>query len=52
MPSPASALALTKEQANLLSRYADEIILSYDADEAGQKATARARNILAPRAWR
>ena len=34
--------ALTKEQANLLSRYADEIILSYDADEAGQKATARA----------
>ena len=38
--------ALTKEQANLLSRYADTIILSYDADEAGQKATARALGIL------
>lgn len=38
--------ALTKEQANLLSRYADEIILSYDADEAGQKATARALSIF------
>lgn len=37
--------ALTKEQANLLSRYADTIILSYDADEAGQKATARALGI-------
>lgn len=38
--------ALTKEQANLLSRYANEIILSYDADEAGQKATARALSIF------
>lgn len=38
--------ALTKEQANLLSRYADTIILSYDADEAGQKATVRALGIF------
>lgn len=38
--------ALTKEQTNLLSRYADTIILSYDADEAGQKATARALGIF------
>ena len=38
--------ALTKEQANLLSRYTNEIILSYDADEAGQKATARALGIF------
>ena len=38
--------ALTKEQANLLSRYADTIILSYDADEAGQKATAHALGIF------
>ena len=38
--------ALTKEQANLLSRYANEIIISYDADEAGQKATARALGIF------
>ncbi len=38
--------ALTSEMAHLLSRYADEIILSYDADEAGQKATERAIGIL------
>lgn len=38
--------ALTKEQASLLSRYADTIVLSYDADEAGQKATARALGIF------
>lgn len=34
--------ALTSEQAQLLSRYASEILISYDADEAGQKAAARA----------
>ncbi len=39
--------SLTKEQASLLSRYADEIVIAYDADEAGQKATARAMGILA-----
>ncbi|MCM1364088.1 MAG: DNA primase [Faecalibacterium sp.] len=38
--------ALTSEMAHLLSRYADEVILSYDADEAGQKATERAINIF------
>ena len=38
--------ALTSEMAHLLSRYAEEIILSYDADEAGQKATERAIGIL------
>ncbi|MBE6774222.1 MAG: DNA primase [Ruminococcaceae bacterium] len=38
--------ALTSEMAHLLSRYCDEIILSYDADEAGQKATARAIDIF------
>ncbi|MBQ4267774.1 MAG: DNA primase [Clostridia bacterium] len=38
--------ALTSEMAHLLGRYADEIILSYDADEAGQKATERAIGIL------
>ena len=32
--------ALTREQARLLARYADEVILSYDADGAGQEATA------------
>ena len=38
--------ALTHEQANLLSRYAKEVMLSYDSDEAGQKATSRAINIF------
>ncbi len=38
--------AFTQEQAKLLSKYADEIILSYDNDEAGQRAASRAINIL------
>ena len=33
--------ALTEEQARLLVRYASEIFLLYDSDEAGQKATFR-----------
>lgn len=38
--------ALTEEQAVLMKRYADEVVICYDADEAGQKATARAIQIL------
>ncbi len=38
--------ALTNEMAHLLARYTDEIILSYDADDAGQKATDRAISIF------
>lgn len=38
--------ALTREQARLLSRYADEVVLSYDADGAGQEATRRAIGIF------
>ncbi|MCQ2514853.1 MAG: DNA primase [Ruminococcus sp.] len=38
--------SLTPEQAILMKRYADEVIICYDADEAGQKATARAISIL------
>ncbi len=38
--------AFTSEQANLLSRYADEIIICYDNDEAGKTATARALGVL------
>lgn len=34
--------ALTREQAGLISRYTDEVILSYDSDEAGQEATKKA----------
>lgn len=38
--------ALTADQAALMKRYCKEVILCYDADEAGQKATARAIDIL------
>lgn len=38
--------ALTEEQAHLLSYYAGEIFICYDSDEAGQKATRKAINIL------
>lgn len=38
--------ALTSEQARLISNYADEVIICYDSDEAGQKATDRAIGIL------
>ena len=38
--------ALTRDQAQLLARYADEVVLSYDADEAGQKAVQRALEVL------
>ncbi|MBQ8027471.1 MAG: DNA primase [Clostridia bacterium] len=34
--------ALPDEQVNLISRYADEVLLAYDSDEAGQKAVKRA----------
>ncbi len=37
----ACGTALTPDQVKLISEYADEVILSYDSDEAGQKATAR-----------
>ena len=38
--------AFTNEQANLLSRYADEVIICYDNDGAGRTATARALGVL------
>ncbi len=38
--------ALTVENARLLARYADEVILIFDADAAGQKATQRSIGIL------
>ena len=39
--------AFTQEQISLLSRYCDELVLSFDGDEAGQKATQRALRLLA-----
>ena len=38
--------ALTKEQANLLSRYTENVLILYDGDEAGQRETMRAIDIL------
>ncbi len=38
--------SLTSEQARLISQYAKEVIISYDSDNAGQKATSRAINLL------
>lgn len=38
--------ALTKEQAGIIARYADEVILSYDNDGAGQAAANRAIQIF------
>lgn len=38
--------AFTSEQANLLSRYADEIMICYDNDGAGKQATERALAVL------
>ena len=38
--------SLTPEQARLISRYVNEVVIAYDSDGAGQKATARAISIL------
>lgn len=38
--------ALTEQQGNLIKRYADTAIISYDSDEAGIKAALRAIEIL------
>ncbi len=38
--------ALTKIQARLLNRYAEEVYISYDSDNAGQAATVRGLEIL------
>ncbi len=38
--------ALTENQAKLLLKYCNEIIICYDSDEAGQKATIRAIEII------
>ena len=38
--------SLTAQQAKLLKRYADEIIIAYDSDAAGQSATLKGLSIL------
>ncbi len=39
--------ALTKEQAEIVSRYAPQVIIAYDADAAGGAATLRGMEVLA-----
>lgn len=38
--------ALTEEQARLISQYAEQVIISYDSDVAGQRASERAITLL------
>ena len=38
--------AITSEQARIMSRYTKKVIISYDSDEAGQKAAMRAVKLL------
>ncbi len=40
--------ALTDEHARMIAQYADEVVLAYDGDEAGQKATLRAMDVFRP----
>ena len=39
--------ALTDEQARVMAKYTKQIVLAYDSDEAGQRATHRAMGIFA-----
>ena len=38
--------ALTQEQARIMAKYTKEVVISYDSDEAGQRAAARAVAML------
>ncbi len=40
--------SLTPDQARLISRYTQQVVIAYDADAAGQKAAQRAIGILQP----
>lgn len=42
----ACGTALTEEQVRIISQYADEVVLAYDGDGAGQKATRRAIDLF------
>lgn len=39
--------ALTSDQSRLMARYAKEVVIAYDMDEAGRRATQRASDLLA-----
>ncbi|MCI8387397.1 MAG: DNA primase [Clostridiales bacterium] len=38
--------AITPEQARIMSKYTKQVIISYDSDEAGQRATSKAIKLL------
>jgi DNA primase len=40
--------AFTDEQARMLKRYTDQLVIAFDSDSAGQKATLRSIEILLP----
>ena len=42
----ACGTALTPDQVKLISEYAEEVVLCYDSDEAGQKATLRSLGLF------
>jgi DNA primase len=42
-----SGTALTREQAKVLSRHADSVVLCFDGDDAGRAATSRAVDVVA-----
>ena len=44
--SPAFKTSLTTDQAKLMKRYFNEVVICYDSDEAGQAAAKRAISIL------
>jgi DNA primase len=44
--------ALTEEQAVLLARFSEEVVLAYDGDDAGEKAARRCLPILLGRGFR
>lgn len=39
--------AITPDQARVMSKYTKQVVIAYDSDSAGQKATARAMRLLA-----
>ena len=39
--------AITPDQARIMSRYTKQVIISYDSDDAGQRATSKAMKLLA-----
>ena len=43
--------ALTDNQARLINRYTKQVVLSYDADNAGRNAALRGIEVLSKQDW-